>query len=229
VRREWLALAPVAAAVYTGGAQLWAWSGGGGARWHGRGDRSAIALTFDDGPDPTSTPRVLDVLAREGVRATFFLIGRRAVRSPAIVGRIAREGHDLGNHTWSHRSLWTLGPAGTRREVVRGHAAITGVAGRAPEFFRAPWGMTNLALSGVLRELGTPCVFWSAQTEGLRPAPPQAQVARAVRAAAPGAILDLHDADGVPGAGSRLLAALPELIARLRDRGYSLGPLHEVL
>ena len=124
-----------------------------------------------------------------------------------LARRIAAEGHDLGNHTWSHRSLWLSGPGETGRQVIQGHDAIAQAAGTAPRFFRPPWGLTNLALFPLLRRLGTPCVFWTVQPEGGRAAEASVQVARCRRRAGPGAILDLHDADGVPGAGERALRA----------------------
>jgi len=200
-----------------------------GSVWRGRPTVRAAALTFDDGPDPEYTPRVLDILGAQGVKGTFFLIGKRAAAAPALARRIAEEGHDLGNHTWSHRSLWLCGPRETERQVSRGHAAVADAAGRAPRFFRPPWGMTNLALFPALRRLGTPGVFWSLQPEGRRPIPAPAQVEWTVERARPGAILDLHDADGVPGAGARLVDALPALIAGLRTRGYALVPLRDLL
>ena len=188
-----------------------------------------VALTFDDGPDPDWTPRVLDVLAREGVRAAFFLIGQRARRAPEIARRIAGAGHDLGNHTWSHRSLWRCGPAHTEREIQDGHTAIADAAGEPPRFFRPPWGKTNLAMFGVARQLDTPCVFWTVQPEGRRPVDPAEQARRGIARARAGAIYDLHDADGVPGAGARLVEYLPTLVAGLRAQGYALVPLRELL
>ena len=221
----WLAVAPALWAAYTWGSYAItpasAWGGG-------RSGRLA-ALTFDDGPDPEHTPRVLDILARERVTGTFFLIGRRAVAAPDIARRIANEGHELGNHTWSHRSLWLCGPRDTEREIVRGHDAITRAAGCAPGFFRAPWGMTNLAVFPALRRLGTPCVFWTVQTEGQRAAAAERQLGTATARARPGAIIDLHDADGVPGAGERTVEMLPALIAALRRDGYALAGLSDVL
>lgn len=224
-RAAWLAAAPALWATYAWGGQLAAMAGA------ARGPRSkrAVALTFDDGPDPVHTPAVLDILAREGVHATFFLIGERAQAAPDLARRIADEGHDLGNHTWSHRSLWLCGPAGTRGEIERGHRAIESAAGRAPRFFRPPWGLTNAAALGVVRDLGTPSVFWSAQPEGRRAVAPAEQVRRVAARARPGAIVDLHDADGVPGAGARLVDALPRLIETLRRRGFALSPLRDLL
>ena len=196
--------------------------------WRGPRASASVALTFDDGPDPDTTPRVLDILAAHGVRGAFFLIGRRAAASPALARRIAAEGHDLGNHTWSHRSLWLSSPAETRRQVGEGHDAIAQAAGAAPRFFRPPWGLTNLALFPHLRRLGTPCVFWTVQPEGARAADASVQISRCRRRAGPGAILDLHDADGVPGAGERLGRALPGIIASLRGAGLGLVPLRDL-
>jgi peptidoglycan/xylan/chitin deacetylase (PgdA/CDA1 family) len=197
--------------------------------WRGSRSERVAALTFDDGPDVEHTPKVLDILAREGVTATFFLIGRRAAEAPDLARRIAREGHDVGNHTWSHRSLWLCGPRETEREIVRGHEAIADAAGTAPRFFRAPWGMTNLAVFPVIRRLGTPCVFWTVQPEGRRPVAPDRQVRWVTGRMKPGAIVDLHDADGVPRAGERTVRALPDFISALRDDGYTLARLRDLL
>ena len=221
----WLLAAPALWTGYTWGSHALTL----GSVWRGPQAGRKVALTFDDGPDPEHTPRVLDILAAHGARATFFLIGERAVRTGALVRRIAAAGHDLGNHTWSHRSLWLVGPRETARQVSQGHEAIGQAAGAPPRFFRPPWGMTNLALFPVLRRLGTPCVFWTAQTEGRRPAAPALQVERARRRVRPGAIVDLHDADGVAGAGARLVEALPAMIGMLGAEGYSLVPLSGLL
>ena len=221
----WLPAVPALWAGYTWGSHLLTL----GSVWRGPRAGRKVALTFDDGPDPEQTPRVLDLLAAHGAKATFFLIGERAARAGALVRRIAAAGHDLGNHTWSHRSLWLSGPAETGRQVRQGHDAIAQVAGAAPRFFRPPWGMTNLALFAVLRGLGTPCVFWTTQTEGRSPASPGLQVQRARRRVGPGSILDLHDADGVRGAGARLVEALPAMIGMLAAEGYSLAPLRDLL
>jgi len=221
----WLLAAPALWAGYTWGSHALTL----GSVWRGPRAGRKVALTFDDGPDPEQTPRALDILAAHGAKATFFLIGERAEKASAVARRIAEGGHDLGNHTWSHRSLWLSGPRETARQVTQGHEAIAQAAGAPPKFFRPPWGMTNLALFPVLRSLGTPCVFWTAQTEGRRPAAPAIQVERARRRVRAGAIVDLHDADGVAGAGARLVEALPDMILMLRADGYSLVPLSDLL
>jgi peptidoglycan/xylan/chitin deacetylase (PgdA/CDA1 family) len=221
----WLLAPPAAWAAYTWGSHVLAVD----SIWRGRRGEKMAALTFDDGPDPVHTPRVLDILARDSIAATFFLIGRRAAAAPEIVRRIAALGHDVGNHTWSHRSLWLCGPRRTEREIVEGHEAIEAAAGRPPRFFRAPWGMTNLAMFPVLKRLGTPCVFWTVQPEGRRPVDPALQFHRVTARVKPGAIVDFHDADGVPGAGARLEQALPAVIGALREAGYTLAPLRDLL
>jgi peptidoglycan-N-acetylglucosamine deacetylase len=188
-----------------------------------------IALTFDDGPDPEFTPRVLELLAARRVRATFFLVGERAARAPATVRAIAAAGHEVASHGWSHRSLWLCGPTRTDDEVGRARAMLGELTGRPPALFRPPWGMVNAALFGALRRHGQRCVFWSIQPEGLRPAPAAAQVARVLRRAHPGAIVDLHDAEGTPQAPARLCAALPSMLDGLAEAGYGFGTVSELL
>ncbi len=197
--------------------------------WRGPATRRRIALTFDDGPDAVWTPSVLELLARQHVRASFFLVGRRAARAPDTVRRIAGEGHEVASHAWSHTSFWRLGPRATEREVARTHELLTGLAGRAPRHFRPPWGMVNAALFGALRRHHERLVFWSIQPEGLRPLAAERQTRYVLARAHPGAIVDLHDAEGTPAAPERLVAALPSMIDGLRAAGYDLTTVAELL
>jgi peptidoglycan/xylan/chitin deacetylase (PgdA/CDA1 family) len=188
-----------------------------------------VALTFDDGPDPVHTPKVLDLLGAAGARGTFFVVGERAAGAPDLVREMAARGHEVENHTWSHSNLWLCGPRRTEREIARAHEAIASLTGRPPRFFRPPWGMVNLAVFTTLRRLGTPCVLWSLQPEGRRPVAPHEMASRVLRGIGPGAIVDLHDAEGVPGAPGRLLEALPPMLEGLRAAGYACVPLAELL
>jgi len=197
--------------------------------WRGARDDRRVALTFDDGPDPEWTPRLLDALGAAGVRGTFFLIGERAARAPGLVRRMAAEGHEIGNHSWSHRSPWLCGPRATEREIRRGHEQIAALTGTPPRHFRPPWGMVNAATFRALRRVGERCVFWSIQPEGQRPAPAARQAAYVLRRVHPGAIVDLHDAEGTPAAPARLLSALPALLDGLRERGYGTATVGELL
>jgi peptidoglycan-N-acetylglucosamine deacetylase len=197
--------------------------------WRGPAGERRIALTFDDGPDPAWTPRVLDRLAAAGVHATFFVVGERAERAPDVVRRMAAEGHEVGNHSWSHKSLWLCGPRATTAEIARAHEAIAALAGTPPRHFRPPWGMVNAAMFTALRRVGERCVFWSIQPEGQRPVPATRQVDYVVARARPGSIVDLHDAEGTPAAGARLLEGLPALLQGLRARGYAFTTVADLL
>jgi len=217
--------ATAAWAAYTWGAHLVT----PGCVWRGPATRRRIALTFDDGPDPIWSERILDLLARREVRGSFFLVGERAARAPETVRRIAAADHEIASHGWSHRSLWLCGPQRTEAEIGRAHRLLSDASGRSLRYFRPPWGMVNAAMFGALRRHGERCVFWSIQPERLRPAPPAQQARDVLRHAHPGAIVDLHDAEGVRGAPQRLLAALPLMIDGLRDAGYDFATVSELL
>jgi peptidoglycan/xylan/chitin deacetylase (PgdA/CDA1 family) len=197
--------------------------------WRGPAGGRRLALTFDDGPDPRWTPRLLDALAAVGVRGTFFPIGERAARASELVRRMVAEGHEVGNHSWSHRSLWLCGPRATEAQIQRTHDGLAEITGAAPRHFRPPWGMVNAAMFPVLRRLGERCVFWSIQSEGRRPVPAARQVAHILGRAHAGAIVDLHDAEGTPAAPARLMEALPALLEGLRERGYQLTTVADLL
>jgi peptidoglycan/xylan/chitin deacetylase (PgdA/CDA1 family) len=188
-----------------------------------------VALTFDDGPDPVATPRVLELLAERGIRATFFLIGERAERHPDVVRAIVAGGHEVGNHTWRHRNAWFLSPAAAAREITEGARILGEIAGESPRLYRPPWGIVNVAALATARRLGLVTVLWSIQHEGLRPRSPAAQLRHVAGRLHDGAIIDLHDAPGLPGAPERLLAMLPGLLDSLRERGYAAVPAGELL
>jgi peptidoglycan-N-acetylglucosamine deacetylase len=184
-----------------------------------------VALTFDDGPDPEATPRLLDLLAAGQARATFFLIGERAARHPAVVRSIVAQGHEVGNHTWHHRNAWFLSPRRTAEEILGGARVLADITGTAPALYRPPWGIVNAAGLRTARASGLTTVLWSLQPEGLRPRSPAEQLGYCRRRLQDGAILDLHDAPGLPGAPERLLRLLPDLLALLADRGLAPVPV----
>ena len=110
---------------------------------------AAIYLTFDDGPDPDFTPRVLDVLGEAQVHATFFVIGTQARRWPEVIRRAASEGHDIANHSYSHRHPWWMSERAARAEVRGGAEAVSDVLGTAPTFFRPPHGRERACMRDV--------------------------------------------------------------------------------
>jgi peptidoglycan/xylan/chitin deacetylase (PgdA/CDA1 family) len=191
--------------------------------------RRAIALTFDDGPDAVWTERILNILADKLARASFFLVGERAARVPETVRRIAASGHEVASHGWSHKSLWLCGPRRTEDEIARAHHLLGSFTGQAPRHFRPPWGMVNAAMFGALRRHGERCVLWSIQPEGLRPMPAAEQVRDVLQRAHAGAIVDLHDTEGTRGAPLRLVSALPPMIDGLREMGYELVTVRDLL
>ncbi len=123
-----------------------------------------LALTFDDGPNATWTPRLLDVLARHQVRATFFLLGSRAEAQPLLVRRIAAEGHLIGNHSWSHPNLAWSSAGRIREELTRTNEILRQMTGAKPKFFRPPFGARRPAVFRIARELGLMPVLWNVMT-----------------------------------------------------------------
>jgi peptidoglycan/xylan/chitin deacetylase (PgdA/CDA1 family) len=189
-----------------------------------------VALTFDDGPDPRCTPRILEILAQFRARATFFVIGRKAERYPSIVRAIVQAGHEVGSHTYGHRPLWLLSPAQTREEIERGAQALTTLLGERPRYFRPPWGRLNLAAIRHSRRLGQCQVLWSLRAEGWLPLASPARIVDTVaRRLHPGAIIGLHDGGGLWGAPARTEAALPGVLALLQARGYRCLRLSDLL
>ena len=224
-----LAGVPTAAALYTIGADLLASTGKGTVR-RGPEDRHAVALTFDDGPDPVFTPRILDILAEFNARATFFVIGKRAEQHPAVVRAIADAGHEVGNHTYRHRPLWLLPPYQTREEIDRGAQALTAILGQPPGYFRPPWGRLNLEAVRHSTRARQQRVLWSLRAEGWLPlARPETIVRVVAQRLHPGAIIGLHDGGGLWDTPARMAAALPALLRLLRERGYRCLTLSELL
>ncbi len=161
-----------------------------------RGAPSArdVALTFDDGPNPPYTDRILDVLHEERVRATFFVVGRAAVAYPQTLRRIAREGHALGNHTWDHAHLNVESRPAVRAELERTDAAITRITGRHTNLMRPPFGARDFAVIAEAHRLGYRVVMWSVPLPRDWEQPGDATIARRViDAVTGGGIIVLHD------------------------------------
>ncbi|MFZ0746700.1 MAG: polysaccharide deacetylase family protein [Terracidiphilus sp.] len=123
-----------------------------------------LALTFDDGPNPAWTPRLLDILAAHDVRATFFLVGRYAQAEPELVRRIADAGHLIGNHSWSHPNLALIAPRRVNDELVRTSDTIAQITSQPVSFFRPPFGARRPDVLSTARRLGMTPVLWNAIT-----------------------------------------------------------------
>ena len=188
--------------------------------------RGEIAITFDDGPDPEVTPRVLEILEARGHRATFFCIAERAREHAALCREIARRGHAVENHSMAHRGTFpflTLG--GFRREIAGAQSAIAGATGTAPRFFRPPAGLRNPLLDPALHEAGLALVTWTRRGFDTRERDAARVASRLVRGLAAGDILLLHD-----GHAARSLSGTPvvlEALPRVLDAAEAAG-LHPV-
>jgi peptidoglycan-N-acetylglucosamine deacetylase len=182
----------------------------------------AVALTFDDGPNPDATPAILDALRARGVKATFFILGRHAERWPDLVKRVADEGHAIGNHGYFHRKLHFKSPAYVRDDLTRGTTMIERAAGVKPALFRAPHGFRSPWVTAIANSLGQRTVGWSLGVwDSDRPGV-DAIVRRTIDGARPGSILLLHDGDGYDPRGDRMQTAqaVPLIVDRLLDDGY---------
>lgn len=188
------------------------------------GSATAVALTFDDGPDPASTPRILDVLAEHGVVATFFCVGARARRYPDLLRRIVAEGHAVGSHSDTHQ-VGELSPADTMADYRTGCAAVEDVLGRAVALFRPPHGSIDLPTAWALRRSPLATRLWTIDPGDYVPGTTVDHVARVVASAGAGDVVLLHDVleEAPDGAPSRdvVIEALPEAIEELRRRGLT--------
>ncbi|MES1244386.1 MAG: polysaccharide deacetylase family protein [Acidobacteriota bacterium] len=191
--------------------------------------RGEIGLTFDDGPDPEVTPRVLDLLDRSGARATFFCIGRRVEARPDLAAEIARRGHRVENHTWSHPNAFACYPSpGLRREVRRAQDAIREATGRTPALFRAPAGFRNPLLERELHREGLTLASWTRRGYDTLERDPATVARRLLRDVEPGDVLLLHDGSAVTGGGNRVvLDVLPRVLDELGSRGLRPVPLED--
>jgi peptidoglycan/xylan/chitin deacetylase (PgdA/CDA1 family) len=188
------------------------------------GGAPRIALTFDDGPSTRYTQRVLDVLERADVRATFFMVGERVRRLPGLARDVAAR-HAVGNHTWDHVDL-SLAQAGeARSQLHRTHDEIALATGSEPALFRPPFGRFSGATAMIATSLGYPIVLWDTLFDVDRDA--AHNVERLSGSAEDGTIVLAHD--GGPLNSEVVLESLPELIARLRDRGFRFDTVPQLL
>ena len=186
--------------------------------------KKVIALTFDDGPDPEMTPRVLDLLRERGVRATFFLVGAKAERHPELVRRIAAEGHDTGIHTWEHaagfpmRSSWAM-----TADILRCRESLRQIAGVETHLFRPPFGVTNPMVARAVKRTQSRCIGWSVRSfDTLLRRSREAVAERIARRLGDGKVILLHD--DRPGADRLLRLVLDDL----KRRGYGTATVCEL-
>jgi peptidoglycan/xylan/chitin deacetylase (PgdA/CDA1 family) len=188
-----------------------------------RSSEPALAMTFDDGPNPGATPAILDALGERGAKGSFFILGRHAERWPHLVRRIADEGHCVCNHGYHHRKLHLKSPAYVRRDLEMGTRAIVDACGVTPRFFRAPHGFRSPWVTAIAQSLGQRTVGWTRGVWDSALPGVNVIVQRSVRAAKPGAILLLHDGDGYDPQGDRTQTAraVPLIVDEVRTLGLT--------
>ena len=191
-----------------------------------------VCLTFDDGPAPPFTERILEILREHHVPATFFLCGKNVERHPEMTRRMVAEGHTLGNHTYSHPYLYFKSRARIAEEIDRAQEVIEKVAGCRPQVFRPPYGARWFGLLPALLERRMHLVLWSALGYDWKRTAPEI-VKAVLRGLKPGAVILLHDGRETRPTGeidrSPTVEALPAIIEGARQKGYTFAPLQDFL
>jgi len=186
--------------------------------------KRCVSLTFDDGPSLSHTPRLLEILRRSKVQATFFVIGREAERCPELLRRAVADGHLIANHTYSHPALFCfLTPRRLRFEIERGQEAIERICGQRPRYFRSPVGLRHPLLSVYLEEAELEYISWTIRSFDTLLPKPETILKRILRRVTPGDIILLHD-NGRAGSES-MLDILPRMIDDLKQRGFEFVPV----
>lgn len=187
-----------------------------------------VSLTFDDGPDPVTTPRLLSILAAQRAQATFFVQGRNVARHPGIVGRMVRDGHAVEDHSWDHPDLRGRSDHSVRRQLRLTKGEIREATGRTASFYRPPYGSTDRRIRSIARSYDLREVLWTVDTRdwaGRSPRAIRRSVARGVRPHRSDVVL-MHDAVGNSPA---TLRAVPGIVRDLRRKGYCLVPLERMM
>lgn len=192
-------------------------------------NKKQVALTFDDGPDITFTPEILDILKQNNIRATFFIVGARAKAHPEMIKRIEHDGHAIGNHSWDHPDLDKLSNNDVTSEIQRTDNTLFYLLGYHPTFVRPPYGAADLRVIKSIGLMGCKIIDWSVDTRDWAGTPP-AKILLNVRSEIhPGAIILQHCAGGKGENLSNTVTALPQIIKELRSQGYQFVTVPELL
>ena len=197
----------------------------------GRGTpgEKGVALTFDDGPDPEVTPRLLDLLDRHSVSATFFVTGERAARHPSIIRDILSRGHAIGNHSYHHFPFLMLKGIRTLRREIESTQSLLAGFGIVPLAFRPPVGITNPLLRRVLLEQGMYCVNYSCRARDIGNRRIGRISGNVLTSVSPGDIIALHDIAPPRAGKERLLAEFDDLLRGLKEKGQAVVPLDRLI
>jgi peptidoglycan/xylan/chitin deacetylase (PgdA/CDA1 family) len=187
-------------------------------------DGPYIALTFDDGPHQKLTPRLLDLLAEHHIHVTFFVVGENAAEYPEILQRAVREGHEIGNHTWSHPNLAKMTDENVRSQIKRTEEAITNAIGSRPTLFRPPYGSVTAHQKRFIRdELGYEIILWEVDPLDWKNPGPNVVSSRILKETHPGAIVLAHDIH------AQTIQAMPATLTELEAKGFKFVTVSELL
>lgn len=186
----------------------------------GPGFGNRLALTFDDGPTPGITERVLDQLARRNLHATFFLIGAKVDVSPRLARKIVEEGHDVANHSFTHPRLAGMSDAAVLQQLTRTQESITRACGVTPAWFRPPYGAFRRDQGPLAAQLGLGVAYWSVDPKDWSQPGSSAITQRVLSAAQPGSIILLHDLH------TQTADAVPAIFDGLIERAFTPSPFH---
>jgi peptidoglycan-N-acetylglucosamine deacetylase len=187
-------------------------------------DGPYIAMTFDDGPSATLTPKLLDLLAAHRIKATFFVIGENVAEHPDIVARAAREGHEIGNHSWSHPNLGKMSDESVRRQLRQTDDAIKNASGKRPTVMRPPYGsITARQKRWIHDEFGYDIILWDVDPFDWKRPGPAVVRARILNETQPGSIVLSHDIH--PGT----IEAMPSTFDELEAKGFKFVTVSELI
>jgi len=187
-------------------------------------DGPHIAITFDDGPHGTNTPRLLDMLKQRKIHATFFMVGQCVAEYPAIVKRMVAEGHEVANHSWSHPQLSSMTEASVREQLQRTHDAIIAACGVAPKTMRPPFGaFTARQRAWSHGEWGYKCILWDVDPLDWKVRNAEHVKNEILKAAVPGSIILAHDIH------KSTIDAMPETLDGLLAKGFKFATVSELL
>jgi peptidoglycan-N-acetylglucosamine deacetylase len=187
-------------------------------------DGPYIALTFDDGPNPTLTPKLLDLLAARHLKATFFVVGQNAADHPDILKRAVREGHEIANHSWSHPNLGKMSDEAVRRELQKTDDAITAAIGKRPTLLRPPYGsITARQKKWIHDEFGYRIIIWDVDPLDWKRPGPSVVTARILKETKAGSIVLAHDIH------PPTIEAMPRTFDQLIEKGFKSVTVTELL
>ncbi|MGG5322329.1 polysaccharide deacetylase family protein [Enterococcus sp. DIV2381] len=182
--------------------------------------RKVVVLTFDDGPDPVNTVKLLDILKENNISATFFLVGKSAEKYPEAVKEIFKDGHEIGNHTFDHKDLKTLSSKDIKNEIDKTDRIIQNLIGRTPKYIRPPYGSVDKEIANIINR---PIINWSVDSEDWKSQNTDMIIQHVLQTVYDGSIILFHDTH------KETIKAIPYIIRDLIKNGYKIITLNELL